>query len=168
DNGMILHCTKLLANQMSSDHIALLLDQEKAYDRIHPTYLQAVMQRFNIPSSITHSLLTLLFSTEIHININGHVSKDHIIQHRGIRQGDPISPLLFNIAFDPFLRSIHQDFNFQGFEMPTATNPTASDVSEESLPQLFTEVIPSPPPPSLRQPTPPSIPTAVKILAYAD
>ncbi|CEP12430.1 hypothetical protein [Parasitella parasitica] len=31
--------------------------------------------------------------------------------------------------------------------MPTATNPTVSDVSEESLPQLFTEEIPPPPPP---------------------
>ena len=75
DNGMILYTTKLLAAEMTSDHIALLLDQEKAYDRIHPTYLRAVMHRFNIPPAIIYSLLTLLFSTEIHININGHVSQ---------------------------------------------------------------------------------------------
>ncbi|KAG2198726.1 hypothetical protein INT47_005411 [Mucor saturninus] len=31
----------------------------------------------------------------------------------------PISPLLFNIAFDPFLRSVQQATNFQGFSFPS-------------------------------------------------
>ncbi|CEP12353.1 hypothetical protein [Parasitella parasitica] len=99
----ILQTAKLIAAQQSSDCVALLL----AYDRIHPEYLRTVMQRFNIPSNFRHSLLTLLFSTQIHINVNGHISESYIIQYRGIRQGDSISPLLFSIAFDPFLRSIH-------------------------------------------------------------
>lgn len=175
DNGMILQSTKLIATHQSSEHIALLLDQEKAYDRIHPAYLRAVMQRFNIPTTIIHSLLTLLFSTEIHININGHVSQQHIFQHRGIRQGDPISPLLFNIAFDPFLRSIHQNPQFQGFnfatESPLSSTPQSSEDLADSLHQLF----PNSPDTTTDLPTEPPLqtvssppPTAVKILAYAD
>ena len=143
ENGMILHNTKLIANQQSSDTIALLLDQEKAYDRLHPEYLRAVMHKFNLPTNVIHSLLTLLFSTQIHININGHISHSFITQQRGIRQGDPISPLLFNIAFDPFLRSIQQNDNFRGFDFTTEAPPSSAATA---------------PTPSL----------SVKILAYAD
>ncbi|CEP08995.1 hypothetical protein, partial, partial [Parasitella parasitica] len=59
----------------------------------------------------------------IHVNINGHISSEFIPQHRGIRQGDPISPLLFNIAFDPFLRSIQQNSAFKGFNLPHEAPP---------------------------------------------
>lgn len=74
DNGMILHNVRLLAAEQSSDSIALLLGQEKAYNRIHPEYFRAVMQRFNLPANLIHSLVTLLLSSQIHVNINGHIS----------------------------------------------------------------------------------------------
>ncbi|KAK4518783.1 uncharacterized protein ATC70_009006 [Mucor velutinosus] len=174
DNGMILHNTRLIAAETSSDSIALLLDQEKAYDRIHPDYLRAVMQRFNMPTNIIHSLLTLFFSTQIHININGHISTDYITQQRGIRQGDPISPLLFNIAFDPFLRSIHQDPQYKGFnlhtEAPPPSNDTQSDVISDSMQQLFSDAADPPivPDGSTSSASSTTAPLAVKILAYAD
>ncbi|KAL7325043.1 hypothetical protein PS15p_210141 [Mucor circinelloides] len=80
ENGMILHNTKLIAIHLSSDTIiALLLDQEKAYDRVYLEYLLAVMHKFNLPIKIIHSLLTLLFSTQTNINIiNGHISNSFI------------------------------------------------------------------------------------------
>ncbi|CEP07078.1 hypothetical protein [Parasitella parasitica] len=118
-----LQTTILIAAQHPSDCVALLLDQEKAYDRIHPEYLREVMQRFDIPSDLIHSLPTLLFSTQIHININGHIPESHIIQHRGIRQGDPISPLLYNVAFDSFRRSIHNNPNLKGFDFRSKAPP---------------------------------------------
>ncbi|KAK4512809.1 uncharacterized protein ATC70_003517 [Mucor velutinosus] len=174
NNGMILNNTRLIAAETSSNCIALLLDQEKTYDRIHPDYLLAVMHRFNLPTNIIHSLITLLFSTQIHININGHISTSSITQQRGIRQGDPISPLLFNIAFDPFLRSIQQDPQFTGFnlhtEAPPPANHTTSDDISVPMQQLFPDIddlAVSPDTPASPV-SPSSIPLAVKTLAYAD
>ncbi|KAG2198727.1 hypothetical protein INT47_005412 [Mucor saturninus] len=89
ENGKTLQTVMSIAEHTSSKTIGLLLDQEKAYDRIHPTYLARMMNKFGIPSSIISSLCTLFFTTEIYIDINGHLSTP-VRQRRGLRQGDPI------------------------------------------------------------------------------
>ncbi|CEP09128.1 hypothetical protein [Parasitella parasitica] len=38
----------------------------------------------------------------IRININGHLSSA-VAKLRGLKQGDPLSPILYNLAFEPFL-----------------------------------------------------------------
>ncbi|KAG0803284.1 hypothetical protein G6F20_013659 [Rhizopus arrhizus] len=117
------------ARLSNSSAIGLLIDQEKAYDRIHPDYLRQVLQRFAFPDSIINSISSLFFSTELQLNINGFLS-DPIPQSRGLRQGDPLSPVLFNLAFEPLLRSILNDQNFKGFQLPrsplSASSPEAS------------------------------------------
>lgn len=143
EHGATLQTVTLLATAQKSSSIALLLDQNKAYDRIHPDYLSQVMEAFGIPSTITQCIISLFFTTQIQINVNGHITQTPFTQLRGLRQGDPLSPLLFNIAFDPFIRSIQQNESFKGF-----------DFHHEA----------PPPPHLLHQPAP----TSVKILAYAD
>lgn len=140
DNGLMMQLVKIEAEQRQSPEIGLLLDQEKAYDRVHPDYLKKVMLKFGFPSSLVSTLCKLFFETKIHINLNGFITSP-LTQERGLRQGDPLSPLLFNIAFDPFLRSIEHAPLFQGFQFRQSANS-----SELHL---------VPPPP-------------VKVLAYAD
>ncbi|KAK4516082.1 uncharacterized protein ATC70_011044 [Mucor velutinosus] len=64
------------------------------------------------------------------------------------KDGDPISPLLFNIIFDPFLRAINQHQSILGFDFTriAATNPRFSSHLADNVP--------------LADP--------VKVLAYAD
>ena len=50
----------------------------------------------------------------MYINVNLYFTEaDH--QEREIRQGDPLPPLLFYTALEPFLLSIIQDPQFQDF-----------------------------------------------------
>jgi hypothetical protein len=51
-----------------------MLDQEKAYDRIHPEYLASTMKQFGIPHTLIQSIITLFFSTSIQVNVNGVIS----------------------------------------------------------------------------------------------
>ncbi|KAG0994687.1 hypothetical protein G6F26_004478 [Rhizopus arrhizus] len=48
-----------------------------------------------------------------------------VLQYRGLRQGDPISPVFFNLAFKPLLRRILSDPHFSGFQLPNSVcSPT--------------------------------------------
>ncbi|KAG1533569.1 hypothetical protein G6F51_012544 [Rhizopus arrhizus] len=64
--------------------------------------------------------MSLFFGTSLRLNINGFLS-DPVSQLRGLRQGDPISPILFNLAFEPWLRKILLDTSFKGFSLPLST-----------------------------------------------
>jgi hypothetical protein len=102
DNGALVKCIMDDAKMTNSAAFGLMLDQEKAYDRVHPQYLSAVLLQFGFPPPSVLCLVNLFFNTKISFNVNGFISSP-IHQQRGLRQGDPLSPLLFNLAFEPFL-----------------------------------------------------------------
>ncbi|KAG0928469.1 hypothetical protein G6F30_012350 [Rhizopus arrhizus] len=174
DHGQLLQLIQMSAEKTDSTTIGLLLDQEKAYDRIHPSYLSRIMLAFNIPQLIVDTVISLFFYTRIQVNINGHLTDTRITQSRGLRQGDPLSPLLFNIAFDPFLRMVSQDRHLKGFNFPTELPSSHLPASFEYTLQRFDQLHLSEDAPNIDpsvEPShgPPSVsPPSVKILAYAD
>lgn len=98
--------------------IGLLLDQEKAYDRVNLDYLKIVLKKFGFPKKLIHCVYKLMADNLIQININGHLSSA-VPKLRGLKQGDPLSPILYNLAFEPFLLKILHDSHFQGYLMGT-------------------------------------------------
>ncbi|KAG1436851.1 hypothetical protein G6F55_014154 [Rhizopus delemar] len=56
DNGLMMQLAKIEAEQQQSNEICLLLDQEKAYDRVHPEYLRQVMLQFGFPPSLVSTI----------------------------------------------------------------------------------------------------------------
>ncbi|KAG1575735.1 hypothetical protein G6F47_013438 [Rhizopus delemar] len=91
-----------------------MLDQTEAYDRIHPEYLCKVLNRFGFPNKFIKCIHDLFFGNSISVNVNGSLS-DSIQQLRGLRQGDSISPILFNLAIEPFLLSILHNEIIDGY-----------------------------------------------------
>ena len=89
------------------------LDQEKAYDRIHPDYMADALRRFGFPKKTIDTLQKLLFGTDVTLSING-FQAEPFRQARGLRQGDPLSQLLFNLTIEPLIRSIIKEPAIRG------------------------------------------------------
>ncbi|CEP09058.1 hypothetical protein, partial, partial [Parasitella parasitica] len=60
----------------------------------------------------------LFFDTHLVVNVNGFLSP-RVPQLPGLKQGDPISPILFNLAFEPLLRKMLQDPHLSGYQLPS-------------------------------------------------
>ncbi|KAG1239579.1 hypothetical protein G6F68_018497 [Rhizopus microsporus] len=105
DNGALAQITLEQASLRQPQEIGLLCDQEKAYDRVHPDYLRAVLVRFGFPAQFVSAIAGLFYGTSMRVNVNGYLTLP-VSLGRGLRQGDPISPLLFNLAMEPLVKAI--------------------------------------------------------------
>jgi hypothetical protein len=75
--------------------ILLKLDFEKAYDRVNWDFLTEVLRAKGFDSGVVHRILQLVTGGQTAISINGEAGP-FFRNKRGLRQGDPLSPLLFN------------------------------------------------------------------------
>ncbi len=76
------------------------LDQEKAYDRIDHHYLWATLEHLNFPANFISTVRHLYANAISCVVVNGMKSKTYKVW-RGVRQGDPMSCLLFDFAIEP-------------------------------------------------------------------
>ena len=70
------------------------LDQEKAFDRVEWSFLHSVLRRMNVGPVYRRWLTTLYTDISSRVIINGYVSRPFGLG-RGVRQGCPLSPILY-------------------------------------------------------------------------
>ncbi len=78
----------------------LLIDLEKAYDRVNQNFLFRVLEKFGLPPSWIGALSVLYAASTSKILVNGYESET-VHLGRGVRQGCPLSPFLFLFAIEP-------------------------------------------------------------------
>jgi len=96
--------------------ILVAIDFEKAFDSLDHTYLLKVFNAFNFGPSFIQWIRTLYSNISSCIINNGFTS-DYFAVGRGVRQGDPLSPLLFILGLEILACSIQKNDKIQGIQI---------------------------------------------------
>ena len=105
------------ANYMEENGVIVALDQEKAYDKIDHHYLLEMLSRFNLLQPFINSIHSLYNSASMAVLVNGVVSSPFKVM-RGVRQGDPLSCLFFNLAIEPLACLLRKSPDLASFNIP--------------------------------------------------
>ena len=93
--------------------IILLADFEKAFDKINWNFLHTCLKRFGFDETFQKWISTLYCDIESCITNNGYQSEFFKIS-RGIRQGCPLSDLLFLLPAEIVAIILHSLVNIKG------------------------------------------------------
>ncbi|KAF5375513.1 hypothetical protein D9615_009166 [Tricholomella constricta] len=91
------------------------LDQEKAYDKINHNFLWESMKKFGLPDEFITTVQNLYKDAKTVVILNGVISDAYKVI-RGVRQGDPLSCLLFNLAIESLAQML-RDSDLEGFRI---------------------------------------------------
>lgn len=98
--------------------IAIFLDFEKAFDSIEWNFLYKALDKFNFGCELKNWIQILYNDISSCVINNGYASEFFNLQ-RGVRQGCPLSGMLFVLGIEILARAIKQNTNIEGIKIGT-------------------------------------------------
>ena len=96
---VILHETIHELHRKNQSGIILKIDFEKAYDKVNWNFLLQSFRMKGFSSKWIEWIKSFISGGSVAVNINDEVGP-YFQTKKGVRQGDPLSPILFNIVSD--------------------------------------------------------------------
>ena len=96
------------AKTKQQSSMLLSLDAQKAFDRVDWVYLNHTLEKMGFHTKFIDWVKVLYLDPKSRVRVNGCCSQFFKIK-RGVRQGDNLSPLLFDICLEPLAETIRQD-----------------------------------------------------------
>ena len=102
-----LHLIREVLEGIEDDTEAALisLDQSKAFDRVNHRFLASVLETAGFKPEFRRWISMMYHNPQAVVQVNGKRSRVFAIE-RSVRQGCPLSPLLYVLALEPFLRRL--------------------------------------------------------------
>uniref|UniRef100_A0A803KEP9 Reverse transcriptase domain-containing protein n=1 Tax=Xenopus tropicalis TaxID=8364 RepID=A0A803KEP9_XENTR len=125
DNTNRLFSIIQYAKKLKIPIMLLSTDAEKAFDRVDWTFLKATLQETNLGPKMIKRISALYTLPTAKLRVNGELSETFHIKN-GTRQGCPLSPLLFILSLESFLRKIRDNPNISGIKIDTREHKTAA------------------------------------------
>ena len=135
---------------LSSDvPVAILsLDQEKAFDRVDWSFLRRTLHQMGFGPDFVQWVNLLYCGVQSAVNVNGHLSSFFSLSH-GVRQGCPLSPLLYVLYAEVLACNIRANPSISGLVLPGEPEPlpvisqyaddtTMVAVSDQAITAIFT------------------------------
>lgn len=120
---------------VSGTPIAVLsLDQEKAFDRVDWSFMRATLSAMGFGPSFITWVDLFYHRVQSSVNVNGYLSP-FISLSRGVRQGCPLSPLLYVLVSEVLAVNIRSNPRIPGLCLPDSTvlSPISQYADDPSL-----------------------------------
>ena len=102
------------ANKNDEEAALLFLDQEKAFDRVSHKFLFKVLTAFGFGASFIDWIRVLYSNASTKIDVNGFLT-DRVSLKSGVRQGCPLSALLYVLVIEILALQLRANPNIVGF-----------------------------------------------------
>ena len=96
--------------------IYLMIDQQKAFDRVDHTYLFGILKSLNLPDNFIKWVKIMYTEIYSKVEING-ATTNKIKILRSVRQGCPLSMLLFVLSAEGLAEKIRANKNIDGYKI---------------------------------------------------
>jgi hypothetical protein len=106
------------ANRQRKDLVTTAIDFTNAFGSVPHEMILSVMHQRGFPEWLCRLVKEMYTGASSVIEGRG-TRTEHIAWKRGVKQGCPLSPILFNLCLEPFIEAIHRKHEGQGVKVET-------------------------------------------------